>query len=104
MKSRQLTGLIMVEAAMIGAGGALAALLLGGASAYLLATKGVNLEALMGEEVSVGGILLDPRVFGDFGPWLIAYAFAISLCSTLIASLYPAWLAVRSDPAGALRK
>jgi len=103
MKGRQVVALIVLEALIVGLGGAIVALMLGGPAAYLLATKGVNLAAFVGDDLSFGGVLLDPRVYGDFGIWLIWYALAVSVAATAVASIYPAWLAARIDPADALR-
>jgi ABC-type lipoprotein release transport system permease subunit len=103
MKGRQVVSLVMLEACVIGLGGAFIALLLGGGAAYHLATRGVDLAALMGEDFSFGNILFDPTVYGDFGTWLIWYSLLIAELATIAASLYPAWLAVKTNPADSLR-
>jgi len=104
MKDRQIIGLVVIEALLIGIGGAVVSLLLGGASAYWLATEGVSLAAMMGEgEVSFADVLLDPTLYGDFGIWLVWHAFLVSMMATLASSIYPAWLATKVDPAEALR-
>lgn len=103
MKGRQVISLIVMEALAIGLGGAAVALLLGGSGAYYLASHGVDLAAMMGGDVSFGEVLLDPVIYGDFGWWLIWYALVIAEAATVGASLYPAWMAVRIDPADALR-
>ena len=104
MKGKQLVGLIMLEAVAVGLGGAVVALGLGGYFAYRLATRGVSLTKMMGGELSFGSVLLDPVIYGDFGYWVLWYAIAISLASTIVASVYPAWYATRTDPAEAIRK
>lgn len=103
MKGRQVISLIVLEALVIGFGGAIVALLVGGSGAGYLAWHGVDLAAMMGEDVSFGNVLLDPVVYGDFGLWLVWYAFIIAELATVGASIYPAWMAVRIDPADALR-
>ncbi|MFC1452466.1 ABC transporter permease, partial [Verrucomicrobiota bacterium] len=104
MRDRQLVALILFEALIIGFGGAIIALGGGGWAAHYLATKGVNLAALSGDEsFSFGDVILDPYMYADFGPWLISYALAVSVVTTVAASVYPAWLATRVDPAEALR-
>jgi len=102
MKGSQIVMLVILEALMIGLGGAIAALLIGGPAAYLLHTKGVDFGAMMGE-LSVGNILFEPHIYGSFGPWLVAYAFVVSLSATAFAAIYPAWFATRIDPASELR-
>jgi ABC-type lipoprotein release transport system permease subunit len=103
MKGRQVVSLIVIEACIVGLGGAVTALLLGGAAAYQLAAKGVDLAAFMGEDFSFGNILFDPTIYGDFGLWLVWYSLAIAEVATIVASLYPAWLAVKTNPADSLR-
>ncbi|MBN1361578.1 MAG: ABC transporter permease [Sedimentisphaerales bacterium] len=103
MKGRQVISLIVLEALAIGLGGMVVAVLVGGSGAYYLASHGVDLEALMGGDASFGAVLLDPVVYGDFGFWLIWYALVIAEVATVGASIYPAWMAVRIDPADALR-
>jgi ABC-type lipoprotein release transport system permease subunit len=103
MKGRQLVGLLTLEALTVGLAGAAVALMLGGPAAYYLATRGVSMEAVVGEDFSFGDVLIDPYMYADFGIWLIWYALATSLAATILASIYPAWFAVKTDPADALR-
>jgi len=104
MPGRQIVALILTEAFWVGIGGALIALALSAPIAYRLASRGVNISALMGGVKSFGGVLIDPVIYGDLGWWVIWYAFGVSLAATIAASLYPAWLAQKIDPAEALRR
>jgi ABC-type lipoprotein release transport system permease subunit len=104
MKGVRVVGLIFLEALMIALGGAIVSLALGGPAAYYLADKGVNIAGLYGTgDISIGDVLLDPRIYGDFGLWVLWFALGVSLLATLIASIYPAWFATRTDPTNALR-
>jgi ABC-type lipoprotein release transport system permease subunit len=103
MKARQVIGLVVIEAITIALGGSLIALCIGGTVAHWLATTGVDLRVLMGKEFSFGDVLLDPYIYGDFGPWIISYTLMVSIVATVAASLYPAWIASRVEPADALR-
>ena len=105
MKSRQVVALMLIEAIVIGLGGAVVALGVGGAIAYRLSVKGFDMAAMMNEDFSVsfGDVMIDPIMYGDFGSWLIWYALGISLVATVVASVYPAWMATKIDPARALR-
>jgi len=49
------------------------------------------------------GVLMDPMVYGLFGPWIVSYALVVCTIATVAASLLPAWKATRVDPAEALR-
>ena len=104
MKGRQFAGLMMLEAVIVGVGGAVVALALGGPVAYFMATKGIPVEALFGEQgLPFGGVLWDPVIKGGFGPWVVWYCLWVSLAATVVASIYPIWFATRVDPAKALR-
>ncbi len=103
MKAHQVVLVLLLEGLAIAVGGAGIALALGGSAAYRLATRGVDLRVFMGEESSLGDVLLDPLILGDFGPWILLYALSLSLTATLAASIYPAWIATRVAPADALR-
>ena len=104
MPGRQIVALILTEAFWVGLGGALIALVLSTPIAYYLASRGVNISALMGGMNSFGGVLIDPVVYGHLGWWVVWYAFGVSLVATIAASLYPARLARKIDPAEALRR
>jgi ABC-type lipoprotein release transport system permease subunit len=103
LKARHLTGVLMLEALLTGVAGAVAAMLLGGPVAYWIATEGINIGEFFGGEVAMEGVLFDPIIYGDFGPWIILYALSVSVAGTLAAMIYPAWFAVRTNPADALR-
>ncbi|MDD5222678.1 MAG: FtsX-like permease family protein [bacterium] len=104
MPGRRIVGMILTEAFLIGLGGALVALAVSFPITYRLASRGVNLSALMGGLNSFGGVLIDPVAYGDLGWWVVWYAFGVSLAATVLASLYPARLAQKIDPAEALRR
>ena len=103
MKGRQLVTLLLFEAVVIGIGGAVVAALIGGSVAYWLATTGVDISKFMAGETAIGGVLLDPVMYGSFGTWIVWYALTVSLTATSLATIYPAWFATRTNPADALR-
>ncbi|NLO33006.1 MAG: ABC transporter permease [Candidatus Hydrogenedentes bacterium] len=103
MKGGQITLIVFVESLLIGVGGALVALFVGGVVSWYLATYGINLLFFNPEGLGPSNILLDPRIYGSFGSWLITYALVISITAPVVASLYPAWKAAQIDPADALR-
>ena len=76
---------------------------MGGPVSYWLATSGVNITKMMGDDLSMGGVLMDPVMYGSFGSWVVWYAVGVSIASTLGATAYPAWRAARTDPAQAMR-
>ncbi len=102
MKDGQLVGLIFLEAVVMGVLGAVAGLLISTPLVRYTATTGIDLTNLMGGEFSISGVLLDPVMYSDMGPWMIPLAFLIGLVSMLLAGIYPAWFALRIDPTSAL--
>jgi ABC-type antimicrobial peptide transport system permease subunit len=53
--------------------------------------------------MAFAGVLIDPVFHPQYGAWLYPTALSLSLVATILASLYPAWFASRTDPATALR-
>lgn len=98
----KLVGLVLCEAAFMGALGALLGLVLALPLVWHTATAGIDFSALMGDDLAVMGVFFDPIIYSDLGLWMLPYAFGLGLCATLLAALYPAWSATRLDPAAAL--
>ena len=104
MRSGRLVHVMLMEGIVLGLLGALVGLTLGGGAAYYVHTEGIDFGRLYGQgDWTMSNVLIDPVFFGDFGVWLIPLAFVLALGATLLSSLYPAWYAVRTDPAHALR-
>jgi ABC-type lipoprotein release transport system permease subunit len=105
MRGLQLVRVVVTEGLALGIGAALLALGWAGPLLWDWNTEGVDLSKLMDTEEgwAFGGVLLDPIFHPDFGLWMIPTAFGLALTATIVASLYPAWFASRTDPASALR-
>ena len=109
MRGRRLVLIMALEGLVLGVAGTLAALLVGIPSTWYVATRGVNFAKLMetftGKEpdLVISEILFDPVFYGDFGLWIVPYAVVLALSAAMLSSLYPAWFAIRTDPASALR-
>lgn len=103
MRGRRLVRLVLLEALVVGAGGAAAGLALGLPAAWLVATRGLDFSSVLGSGSSFQGIVLEPVIYGDLGPWVVPWTLGVALGATVLASLYPAWFAARTDPAVALR-
>jgi len=101
MKGRQIVGLLFIEGLVIGLGGAVVSLVVGGPLVYLI-HRGIDFSEMM-DDPSFAGILFDPVMRGDAGLWIPVFAFGVSIAATLVASIYPARFALRTDPADALR-
>ena len=78
-------------------------MLLGLPFVWVLATRGIDLSPYMGASYSFQGVLIEPVIYGDVGAWTAWYVLTVAVVVTVLASLYPAWFASRSNPADALR-
>ena len=103
MKSGRLVSVMLMEGLILGLLGSVLGLVFGLPAAYYAATKGIDFTEFYGGDLSVSNVLFDPVFKGDFGWWLVPMAFELALTATLLSSLYPAWFAIRTDPAVALR-
>jgi putative ABC transport system permease protein len=103
MGGARLVRVVVVEGIVLGLAGGVAGLALGGPLAWMIATWGIDFSRLMGESWALGGTVIDPVIRGSFGPWVLRETFTVAVGATVLASLYPAWFAARTDPAQALR-
>ena len=104
MKSGRLIRVMLAEGVILGLLGSVLGLAFGLPAAYYVATHGIDFTKMYGTaDLSVSNVLFDPVFKGDFGWWLIPLAFELALSATVLSSLYPAWFAIRTDPAAALR-
>jgi ABC-type lipoprotein release transport system permease subunit len=69
-----------------------------------LSRHGVDLSPLgSAAGFAVGTTILEPVLYPQYGLWLIPYGLALALLATVLASLYPALVAVRTDPTAVMR-
>jgi ABC-type lipoprotein release transport system permease subunit len=100
MKGRQIMLMFLLEAAILGLAGIVVGVVLGSAGVAYLATVGLHIGDL-GSTAS--GIALSETVHARFVPATFASLSFGTLATILLASLYPAWFAIRREPAEALR-
>ncbi len=100
----RLRRLVLTEALLLGGVALLFGTLLGSLATWYLVVRGIDLRAFVPETLEVGGVIFEPvlRATWDL-PWMGQIAlYVVGLC--LLASLYPAFKAGRTQPAEAMRK
>jgi ABC-type lipoprotein release transport system permease subunit len=103
MGAGRLVRLVLQEALVIGAAGAVLGTALGLPVVWKLARSGLDFRRYMGASYSFQGVVIEPVIYGDFGGWIAGYVLAVAIGASVAASLYPALFAARTDPAVALR-
>jgi len=103
MRGGRMVRAVLVEGLALGLAGTVAGLVLSVPLVWAMARYGVDFSLWMGKSYAFGGTVIDPLIHGDFGPWLFVETLVVAVGSTVLASLYPAWFAARTDPAQALR-
>lgn len=103
MHSRTIVAVLLQEALAIGLASAALGLTLGLPFVWRLAKSGIDLSRYMGTTYSFQGVIIEPVIYGDIGSWTAWYIFTVAVVVTVLASLYPAWFAARTNPADALR-
>ncbi len=103
MSGARMVRLVLVEAVALGVAGAAVGLTIGLPAVWQFARVGLDFRRYMGESYTFQGVIIEPIIYGDFGIWILSYVLIVALGATILASLYPAWFATRSDPAVALR-
>jgi ABC-type lipoprotein release transport system permease subunit len=101
MKGRQILTMFLLEAGTLGAMGVLLGILLGGLGVLYLATIGVHIGDLT--QVAYSDMALPSTIYAEFAVQETIMLAIASLVITILASLYPAWLGARMEPAEALR-
>ena len=103
MTGGRMVRLVVEEALIVGVVGAVAALALGLPLVWHYARVGLDFTSVLGSTYSFGGVLIDAVIYLDMGWWIAPYVASVAIGATVIASIYPAWYASRTDPAVALR-
>jgi ABC-type lipoprotein release transport system permease subunit len=104
MPGGHLLRIMLVEGVLLGLVGAGVGLIIGGPFTWWIATRGIDFGKLFKmQDMTMSGILIDPVFYADFGWFLLPLSLGLALVATLLSSLYPAWYAIRTDPANAIR-
>ncbi|NIO48040.1 MAG: FtsX-like permease family protein [Candidatus Aminicenantes bacterium] len=103
MRKMEVMLVFIFEGALIGIFGSFAACVIGGLGGWWLEAKGFSL-AFLGEEIAEMVSFLPMEVYkGDLTAGTLIFTFILGTVISILASLYPAYKAVKLDPIQALR-
>jgi ABC-type lipoprotein release transport system permease subunit len=107
MPGRSLVRVVLTEGMVLGLIGGLLAMAWTAPILHSWDTNGIDIFALMTnrseDAMAFSGVLVPRFYYPSNGLWVLPTAIGLALVSTVLASLYPALFAARSDPASALR-
>jgi ABC-type lipoprotein release transport system permease subunit len=103
MSTGRMVRLLLEEAVAVGLAGAVLGLTLGLPLLWRFERVGLDFRKYMGSGYAFEGVVIEPVIYGDLGPWVFPYVLSVAVGATVIASLYPALFVARTDPAVALR-
>jgi putative ABC transport system permease protein len=104
MRKMEVMLVFIFEGAIIGLFGSLAACVIGGLGGWYLETKGFSM-AFMGKEITDKLLSFLPMevYYGDLTAGTLLFTLILGTVISILASLYPAYKAVKLDPIQALR-
>ena len=98
------TGLVVyIEGTLLTVASGIVGVGLGIALVWLLFRDGLDMSAMMPEDVNFGGIAFDPVMVPVIEARQVVQSAVLSAMIGLSASLYPAWHAARLDPAESVK-
>jgi ABC-type lipoprotein release transport system permease subunit len=103
MSTGRMVRLLLEEAVAVGLAGAALGFALGLPLLWRFERAGLDFRKYMGSSHSFQGVVIEPIIYGDLGPWVLPYVLVVAVGATVVASLYPALFVARTDPAVALR-
>ncbi|HEU4726843.1 MAG TPA: FtsX-like permease family protein [Kofleriaceae bacterium] len=103
VSARRMVAIMFGEAMILGVLGAAAGLAIGLPIVGYLSHSGLDFRSFLGASWTFEGVVFEPIIYPELGPWVVPYIAAVAIGATLVAFLYPAWVCARTDPAVALR-
>lgn len=100
----QVFRVILLEGVLLGALGTALGLAIGVLATLPAMHYGINFGAMMGENVDVAGVAMDPMVYSEWNwPGTIAFCL-MAWAMTILATIWPAWHAAGLEPVQAMRR
>jgi putative ABC transport system permease protein len=104
MRPRQIVGLVLSESLLLALVSGVIGVVAAGLITWPLATRGINLGMSEEQGFAVGGITLDPRVYGIFELKSLVIPVVTLFVVAVLGGLWPALRAARFDPIRAMRQ
>lgn len=101
--ARRVFGMIAAEAALIGVLAVAVGLAIGLGIHAWLASTGLDLAALYGEDLELGGVVMEGRMYSHLTAAIVAQWTVVVFAICVASALYPAWRATRLNPVEAMR-
>jgi putative ABC transport system permease protein len=102
LNRRSVGAMVLAEGMILTLVSGVAGMLLGLALALGVFGGGIDITWLAGDEVAFGGAVVDPIILPVVQRGDVLAILAIVMAIGVVASLYPAWQATRTDPAEAM--
>jgi ABC-type antimicrobial peptide transport system permease subunit len=93
---------VLAEGVLLTLASGVAGLALGVGVVWGFWRHGLDVSALLRQEFTISGVVIDPVIVPRFVPEQLLQSVAFILLMGVVASLYPALQAARIDPAGAM--
>ncbi len=95
--------MVLVEGLTLTAISGFIGVTLGGLSTWYFFGDGLDFSAMMGEEMTFSGVVIDPVMVPQFRPARLVQTLAFILFIGAVASVYPALRAMKIDVAEAMK-
>ncbi len=100
---RQTGGVVFTEGLLLTVASGVLGILLGLGVTFGFFRHGLDLSALWSQDITVSGAIVDPVLVPIFRPIQVVQSLAFVAVIGVLASLYPAWQAMRIDVAEAMK-